>query len=212
MSWLSFITPIEIAKINSSLNGEIKVVERLGKRILYTNGNEQSGGTITGMWKKAIETIYNQQSIISNCLVLGLGGGSVIKILQKNYPRLKIEVIEFDQKVIEIAEEYFDIKASPQLRIHLKDAFTWVKQTKKKFDLIFFDVYIGKFNPDQSRKLPFLKNLEKLLSPSGFILYNAHYQQDEENFRKLLKESRMVFPNVKLLLSRPYSRILLLGR
>lgn len=212
MSWLSYITPLELIKIKSPINGEIKVIESLGKRTLYTNNLEQSGGTITGMWDKSISKIKNQISKTKNCLVLGLGGGTVVELLNKYRPTLKITAVEFDPAMIEIAQKYFDIKNSPNLEIIHADAIKWVKKAKNKYDLIIFDLYLGKFNPEKTRKVSFLKDLKNLLNPKGIILYNSHYQNDDLKFERLKKICSEIFIHNKLILKDRYSRILLLGR
>lgn len=214
MNLLSYITPLEIIKINSPINGELKVVESFGRKILYANDDEQSGGTITGMWGKSISKIKSQKSKISNCLVLGLGGGTVINLLNKYYPQVNITVLEIDPVMIKIAQDYFGIKNDPYLKIINADAFNWLKRRKgkKKYDFILFDLYIGMFNPAKARTFRFLKQMESLLESKGAILYNAHYQNDEEKYQKLFKECKRVFPKVELILSYPFSRILFLGK
>ncbi len=211
MNLLSFLNPLKITKLNSTLNGEIKVIERFGKRTLFVNDAEQSGGTITGMWENSLGSINNHQLAINNCLILGLGGGTVISLLNKYYPLIKITAIEFDLAIIDVAEKYFGIKTSASLSIIQADAFLWIREAKKKYDLVIFDLYLGKFNPEKSRELAFLKKLKALLSPNGFILFNAHYQNDEENYQKLLTICRKIYLKVELVLSRPFSRILFLG-
>lgn len=215
MNWLSFIIPLELTKVTSPLNGEIKVVENLGKRTLYVNNAEQSGGTITGMWSKVIKNLKLNlpagKAGIKNCLVLGLGGGTVIHILKQHYPEIAIDVIEFDPVIIDIAAKYFGITPSAKLNVIQDDAFARMKKSKNKFDLIVSDLYLGKLNPGSSRRVNFLENLEKRLNKSGIILFNAHYRSDEDKYREFLQACREVFPKVKLILAYPYSRILLLG-
>jgi len=212
MSLFSYLTPIQLVKVNSPINSEIKVVERFGRRTLYVDDAEQSGGTITGMWDKSISNIKNQISKIKTCLVLGLGGGTVINILNKKYPELKIHAIELDSVMIEIAEKYFNIKSSAKLKIINSDVFSWISNNRKKYDLIIMDIYIGKVNPPKARTRTFLMALKNLLSRFGLILFNAHYQNDEQDYQRLLKLCKKVFSDVELVLSYPYSRILLLSK
>lgn len=211
MNWISYLFPQTITKVNSPINGELKVVENFGKKILYADNNEQSGGTITGMWGKAVKSIFNFQLSISNCLILGLGGGTVISLLNKYYPLVSIQVIEYDPIMISIANKYFGIKPSDKLMIINADAFSWIKKNRSKFDLVFFDLYIGMLNPNKARTHEFLNSLRNLLQPNGIILFNAHYQNDEDKYQKLLKDCRRVFPKVELIVSYPFSRILFLG-
>lgn len=209
MTWLSYILPVELTKVNSPINGELKVIESFGKRILYAEGDEQSGGTIIGMWAKAIERMQKcNNAIMQQCLVLGLGGGTVIKILKRYHQALVFTVIELDPVIINIAKKYFDMDKIDDLNIINTDALSWIKQTGKKYDLVIFDLYVGKTNPRESRKIEFLQHLKKILNKSGIILFNAHYQNDEREYEQLYKDCRQVFTAVDLTLAYPYSRIL----
>lgn len=214
MSWFSYLHPLEITKIDSPINGELKVVENFGKRILYANDKEQSGGTITGMWGKAIRKMQQCHNVtIRQSLMLGLGGGTAINILRESYPKVEMTAVEIDPVMIKIAEEYFGIKNDSCLKIINADAFNWLKRQNgnRKYDFILFDLYLGMFNPAKARTLAFLKRLKSLLEPKGAILYNAHYQNDEAQYQKLLKECIRIFPRAELILSYPYSRILFLS-
>lgn len=213
MRWLSYFTPTQIARFSSQFNKKIKITEHLGKKTLYVENAEQSGGTITGMWEKTIRKMKQcNNETMQQCLILGLGGGTLIKILKKSYPEIEITVIEIDPVMIKIAKDYFGIKSNPFLKIINEDAFKWVNNSKSsKFDLIIFDLYLGTKNPVKAAYKVFLRDLKNLLEPNGFILYNRHFQNDPQDFEILQKYCQEIFKNVKLILSYPFSRILLLG-
>lgn len=211
MNWFSYFTPSEIAKFSSPFNKKIKIIQHLGKKTLYVDNAEQSGGTITGMWDKTIKKIINYKLQITNCLILGLGGGTLINILEKTYSGIEITVIEIDPVMIKIAEDYFRIKSNSFLNIIHADAFRWVGESRSsKFDLIIFDLYLGTKNPVKASYKSFLHDLKKLLDTDGFILYNRHFQNDPQDFKILKKYCQEIFRTVELILTCPFSRILLL--
>ncbi len=211
MNWFSYFTPIKITHFSSPINKNIKIIKRFGAITLYVDNAEQSGGTITGMWDKTISKIKSQKSKISNCLILGLGGGTLINILNKYYPEIKITVIEIDPVMIKIAKDHFGIKSSLFLKIIRADAFKWVNESKsEKYDLIIFDLYLGTKNPVKASYKTFLRAFKNLLEPNGFILYNRHFQNDQKDFEILQKYCQEIFRTVKLILSYPFSRILIL--
>ncbi len=43
-------------------------------------------------------------------LLVGLGGGSIPKKLNKEFPNLEIDAIELDPEVIRIAKDHFNVK------------------------------------------------------------------------------------------------------
>ncbi|EKD44743.1 MAG: hypothetical protein ACD_71C00021G0001, partial [uncultured bacterium (gcode 4)] len=157
--------------------------------------------------------IKNQESRIKSCLILGVGGGTVVQILKNNYPDVAIIGIEIDSVMVEIAQKYFNLIPSLSVNLIVADVQTWIKSDKMKnyFDLIVTDLYIGKFNPEFSRKKEFLNKLKNLLSSSGIILYNAHYQKETPvEFKKFVRSCKSVFNNSQEVFSYPYNRVLLL--
>lgn len=213
MGLLSFVRPQVLDVIPSKINGEIKVIESFGKKTLYVGGAEQSGGTIVSMWTSAVRAMRQFSNLkMGNCLVLGLGGGTIITILKSFYPQLTITVVEIDPCMLEIAEKYFKSNLPPLVKVTISNAFSFIKKKKLFgfFDLVVVDLYIGKLNPERARRKDFLMALKKLLKENGSILYNSHYEKgNEEDYQNFLKVCKKQFLQVEEILKYPYSRILL---
>lgn len=195
----------------SKVNGEIRVVNRNGKMVIYTGKAEQTGGTITGMWEEAFRNIPYSKFQIHNSLVLGLGGGDVIRILAEKYSGVKIDCVELDPVMIEAAEKFFNIRHIPKLQIIQADAYKYMKKNRRKYDLIVTDLFIGKYNPEIFRKKDFLSFLKKGLIDQGLAVYNSHFKAHEKNeFRDFDKLCRGVFGQVSVIVKYKFSRILIL--
>jgi len=211
MNVLSYIFPQTITSSFSPTNGEIKVIEYFGKKALYVDGAPQSGAEITPMWEKIISKIKNQKSKIKNCLVLGVGGGDVIKAIRKYYPEAKITAVEIDPIMIEIAKKYFGLETSDTYII-VSDAISWVKNSKKKFDLIIIDLFIGKLNPSDSHGRFFLSDLKRLSATHGFIVFNGHYQENNpDEYKKFKKSCQTVFPRFEEIFAYRHNRVVKLS-
>ena len=92
--------------------------------------------------------------------MLGLGGGTIIKLLEKKYPQAKITTLEIDPTMIDIAQKHFDIKNSKNLKIIKADAFKWLgEKTKQKYDLILVDIFKGNQLPKKISSHIFLITL-----------------------------------------------------
>lgn len=81
-----------------------------------------------------------------NVLVVGLGGGSLVKFLLYHYPDCHIDVIEYRQDVIDVAQSYFNVPTDdPRLTIHQGDGYLFVQQSyfrgEKQYDLLLVDAY-----------------------------------------------------------------------
>lgn len=79
-------------------------------------------------------------------LVVGLGGGSLVKFLLYHFPECHIDVIEYRQDVIDVAQTYFNVpKNDPRLIIHQGDGYLFVQQCycedEYQYDLLLVDAY-----------------------------------------------------------------------
>lgn len=209
MNIFSFFSSKTLSEINSGINKKIKVVEVMGKKIIYVAGAEQTGGTITGMWRKALRKL--PATNLQTALILGLGGGDVIRLISKSYPDIKITAVEIDPVMINIAEKFFKLKDTPTLKIIKSDALIFLQNNHKKYGIIVVDLFIGKYNPEKFRSYGFFRLLKNNLNAEGLILYNSHYHADKPyEINNLLKVCRKVFPAGDIIVKYPFSRIILL--
>src|SRR3989344_8014041 len=188
MNILSFFSPKILRTYKSSVNNKIEVVENKGKKIIYVRGAEQTGGTITGMWQKALSRLKIHKFKSTNCLILGLGGGDVIRIIRKIYPQIQITAVDIDPVMIKVASKYFNLTNSDNIRIIKNDALYYLLINKKKYNLIIVDLFVGFNNPVKFRSHKFLGLLRKNLVIGGLAVFNSHYSPnsplDYENFYK----------------------------
>ena len=162
------------------------------------------------MWRKVLKSLDKFSLEPKNCLVLGVGGGTVIKELINNYPRMNIVGVEIDPLMIEISLKHFGLESLQNIEIVTRDAVDFVSYEKgKKYDLIIVDLYLGLFNPPSVRSESFLKNLKRIIKSNGVVLYNSHYQKirhgEYENFTNL---AGRIFSQTQEVFAYPRNRIL----
>lgn len=170
--------PKTIAKVTSAINGEISVVEQFGKRKIVVSNLTQSGPLAEKVWSIGLQhvnmlTCYDPG--IRNILILGLGGGSLAKLINKYFPKAKTIGVEIDPIMIDLGKKYLNLSNFKNLKIKIDDATNFVKKTNEKFDLIFVDLYIGNKIPENCQTENFLKNLKKILTKKGVIIFNRLY-------------------------------------
>ncbi|MBU3957088.1 methyltransferase domain-containing protein [Patescibacteria group bacterium] len=193
------IFPRTVYKTESKISGQIEVKEQLGNYTLHVQDLIQSGGIIEGIWKKALRGAQGKLSV-SNCLVLGLGGGTVVQLIaghsarphfclckkvKAQYPGAKIIGIEIDPAIIKIGKKFFSLGKIENLKIVNADAIKWVANYdisyhRSRFDLILVDLYIGRQLSPKVESDEFLKNIEKLLSKNGRIIFNRLISPSED--------------------------------
>ena len=137
---LSYIYPVT-KTIDSKYSGKLEITWYNGKKHLNSANANYSYGSLQSILKFGLKKI--NLSKVNSVLILGLGGGSVIETLRQdfNYSGL-IEAIEIDPVIIDIAKTEFGIEQNETLKIHCADAYEFVKDHSKTFDLIIVDLYI----------------------------------------------------------------------
>ncbi|MFZ2202515.1 MAG: methyltransferase domain-containing protein, partial [Microgenomates group bacterium] len=114
---------------------------------------------------------YHPESI----LLLGLGGGSVIKYLRRRYPRARLTAVEIDPVMIEIARKHFQIDSVKNLKIVNQDAVAFIKKAKEHYSLILVDCYQGHQTPPGFDTVPVLAKMKSL---GDYLLITRLYWDD----------------------------------
>ena len=196
LSYLGF--PQVVYRTSSPINGEIKVISTFGKYSISVGNLTQSGPIVEGLWKEAIKSIKYQVLSIKKILVLGVGGGSVIKVLHQYFPQAKVTGIEIDPKMIEVGRKYFNLDKYQANIIH-SDAFTFVEHLKQeKYDLIIVDILLGRKTPERLTQKSFLNKLKVLLNKNGIIIFNRLRLKESKDDTNFINNLKNIFTNVNI--------------
>jgi spermidine synthase len=123
---------------------------------------DDSGGTRALVVDETFASFYRPGEIATHCvwdaiaapllwlspkrrrriLILGLGGGSVARLVRAIAPDAQIVGVEFDPEVVRLARAHLELDAL-DVRIEIADALAWLKTAKGRFDAILEDVFIG---------------------------------------------------------------------
>lgn len=147
----------------------------------------QSGAFLEWMYDRAFRKLntYKKRNSFRRILVLGLGAGSVAKVLSRRYPGSEINGIDIDPKMVEVGKMYFNLGHVRNLKIHITDAKKFIDDSRGIYDLIFVDVYQGDMVPPELETENFLRSLVAHLAHEGCLIFNRLYDQrhiSEANF------------------------------
>ena len=140
-----------------------------------------------GIWDLLfLPVLFKGPGEVQNILVLGVGGGVVIHLLNEFIRPKKIIGIEIDKIHIDVARKYFALK-SDNLKLIRADAIEWVNAYRGPvFDLIIEDVFIED-DKEPMRLMhgdrQWLSTLRNLLSEKGTLVLN-HATDREARFTK----------------------------
>lgn len=170
----------------SAVNKRLKVVWSNGKKLLNTKNTNYSYGTLVQVLKYGLDTLPFGN--ISSVLLLGMGAGSIIKSLRNKYNfHGSVVAVELDPVVIEIAHREFDIEDEKNLEIVCMDAWDYIEQSDRQFDLIIVDIFIDLHVPEKFYDKKFWEMTEKSVSVNGFVLFNAGIDLTEEQASEFVK-------------------------
>ncbi len=150
-------------------------------RRLYTNGVFHSQyhptrATTGGIWDLLmLPAFFFPPHRIRRVLVLGVGGGAVIRQLHRYLESVEIVGVELNPVHLEVAERFFGVKEA-MAQLHVADAIQWVGDYQgPKFDMIIEDLF-GEKHGEPVRAvtadIEWCRRLGKLLTPDGMLVMN----------------------------------------
>lgn len=191
----------------SKYNGDLRVVKTLGMgTYIQAGGLTQSGGIAETIWKQTFRKITSSKITTNNCLILGLGGGTVAKLIRKKYKDVKITGIDIDSEMVSLGKKYLELN-SQKVKIVIGDASNLSSFSKQKFDLIIVDLYNGDTFPDKFEKEEFTLLVKSLLSISGIAVFNRLYYGEKRpmavkfgnKLKKIFAKVEWFYPEANLM-------------
>lgn len=75
-------------------------------------------------------------------LLLGLAGGTMVRILRHFFPKVRITAVELDEELIQLGVEHMHLDTT-DLILHIGDAYAYLDRTEHRFDVILDDVFLA---------------------------------------------------------------------
>lgn len=138
----------------------------------------------------------------SNILVIGLGGGSIPLTFADLYPQAKIDVVEIDEAVVKVAEEFFFFEETENMQVYVDDGRPFIKRAGirgQTYDYIVLDAFSGDYIPEHMLTREFLEEVKRIMSPDSVLVANTFstsrlYDHESVTYQRVFGE----FFNFKL--------------
>lgn len=182
----------------SKFNGELRVVRTLGLgTYIQADGLTQSGGIVETFWRQTLRRVRNEE--IKNCLILGLGGGTVAKLVRKFWPDAKITGVDIDPMMIALGKKYLGLDRI-DVEIKIADAYKYLKNSQQNsdYDLVVIDTYSGDQFPADFETEQFLSLTRGPLLRQRMVIFNRLYYGDKRpEAVKFGRKLEKIFPKVE---------------
>jgi spermidine synthase len=150
----------------------VRIGEDEGRTALLVDGVVQSISPDDGVASGGYWAAMLPLSPPRRALILGLGGGTLARLLQARWGTdLTLVGVDDDPAVIETARAVGWLPL-PGLEVVIEDAFSYVWRCAERFDYIALDLYRGERLVRQELSKPFLRQVRALLEPSGRVAIN----------------------------------------
>jgi len=185
----------------------LRVTEKDGIRRLKFERNIQSSMRIADPFETDIEYVNCLHVTLavrpeaSRTLVIGLGGGSLVKRMWRDYPWMRIDAVEIDPAVVEVARVLFELPDDPRIRVLVGDGRRFVATTSDVYDIIVVDAFDDARVPRPLLTEEFMRACHGRLAPGGAIAYNvfgAVAGLYSKPLRSLYRTAKNVWRNVWL--------------
>ena len=121
-------------------------------------------------------------------LVIGLGGATVVKRMWRDYPEMRIDAVELDPEVVEVARRYFALPDDERIRIFVDDGRHFVESNAEPYDIVIIDAFDDDVVPPALTAPEFMRTLRDRLTAGGVVAYNfmgLEEGEGSEPFREL---------------------------
>jgi spermidine synthase len=112
----------------------------------------------------------------SRILMVGLGGGTLPRVFAALFPDATQDIVEIDEAVVRVAEDYFLFEPTPLMQVHVRDARVFVKRALAagtRYDYVMLDAFTGDYIPEHLMTQEFLEEVRGILAPGGVLVANT---------------------------------------
>jgi spermidine synthase len=202
-------TPAPVVYETTSPHHHIKVIDEGGIRTLSFDGSMETRMSVQNPLQGHFEYTeffhvpFLWNPLMTNVLMIGLGGGSTQRSYLHHYPHVTVQSVEIDPHVVRVARNFFHVEESPRHVIHVEDGRVFLRRTDQQFGAIMMDAYVntryGGSIPYHLATKEFFEIASKRLTTNGVLAYNVMGKPQAigaDVLGSMYKTLKTVFPNV----------------
>ncbi len=155
--------------------GDVRIVDKMPIRYLLVDGLSQNLSDIRD-WKSyhyvmpVMEVMASFHEPPGDLLLVGLGAGSYVKMCAKD--GWKIDAVEIDPEVVNVAQKYFGLQPS-EATVFCEDGRQYLRRCNKQYDVITLDAFGSGLIPFHLMTTEYFGLVKQHLKDSGFVIINV---------------------------------------
>lgn len=108
-----------------------------------------------------------------SALLLGLGGGSLLRALHAHDADMRLDVVELRPQVLAVTRRYFTLPDAEHIKYYLENAVDYLRRdTGQRYAFIFSDLYSAFCMDPQQGTENFLEHCRAALCENGWLVLN----------------------------------------
>ncbi|MCC7168770.1 MAG: fused MFS/spermidine synthase [Rhodospirillales bacterium] len=131
-----------------------------------------------------------------SALVIGLGGGTIPSFLRSTSSTMKIDAVDIDPVVVDIAKSHFGFREDAGLKAHVADGRAFVEAAEHRYDFVFLDGFGQDSVPKHLTTREFLIAVRNILAPGGIVLGNVWGRDVNRLYDAMVRTYRDVFREI----------------
>jgi len=168
----------------------IQVYDTDGRRAVYFGGEQGSRVVETLMdlrephvlqhgYARAAMAGFLYRPRAESCLLIGLGGGSMVRFINHHFPDVRLDVVELDPAMVAVARDFFGTTDGARTRIFVADGRDYLERSGERYDVIVIDAHLhpGERTDTSGHPLSlqgeeFYRSIRRRLNARGVVMFN----------------------------------------
>lgn len=132
-------------------------------------------------------------------LVVGLGGGTIPSFLHKHYPKTRVDAVEIDPVVVDVARQFFGFNEDEMQKAYVQDGRQFIEERPNTYDIIFLDAFGSDSIPYHLATREFLEAVRRAITPQGVVLADVWGPGSNRLYPSMVRTYQEVFDELHIL-------------
>jgi spermidine synthase len=176
-------TEYQYARVTESPNGERELELNEGQAV---HSRYEPGEWLThDYWDEMLVLPFAGAGQPRSVAILGNAAGTTARAYGHYFPSARVDAVEIDPALTDVGRRLFDMRG-PNLHVHTADARPFLRNAKRRWDVIVVDAYRQPYIPFYLATREFFDEVRDHLTPGGVVLVNVGHPSDSDSLEKVL--------------------------